>query len=260
MNQEIENLIEISHQVGQSPDLIQAGGGNTSVKSNNIMYIKASGTALKDMSTTKGYSEVSLENNEILNSERPSMEWLMHSYLPKYVIHSHSIYANVFNCMEGGGDFLLDFFSEYNPIYISYFTPGKKLAQGLKDGLNKNNNLIFLENHGLITSSSDMQESLDLNFKANNDLKKYLQTKINNFSPFSFIKTGKPDRCIFPDAAVFLKVENVSSSHEEVLAANEYIIKTIKELNETPRFLTDDQINELQNMESEQYRFKLTQN
>ena len=41
----IESLINISHQIGANISYIQGGGGNTSVKiNNNLMAIKSSGT------------------------------------------------------------------------------------------------------------------------------------------------------------------------------------------------------------------------
>jgi len=44
----LTQLLEISHGVGANPEYVQAGGGNTSVKSpdGRTMAIKASGTPL----------------------------------------------------------------------------------------------------------------------------------------------------------------------------------------------------------------------
>ena len=62
MNKALADLIKISNITGKDPSLVQGGGGNTSVKSadNKYMYIKASGTALKDMSARKGYRRLKL--------------------------------------------------------------------------------------------------------------------------------------------------------------------------------------------------------
>ncbi len=51
MDNALKELIRISNTVGKDPSLVQGGGGNTSVKTDDAqdMYIKASGTALKDM-------------------------------------------------------------------------------------------------------------------------------------------------------------------------------------------------------------------
>jgi len=56
----LTQLIAISHAVGANLDYVQAGGGNTSVKSQDgrTMAIKASGTALTAMSETAGWVEL----------------------------------------------------------------------------------------------------------------------------------------------------------------------------------------------------------
>lgn len=52
MDKVLADLIKISNTTGKDPALVLGGGGNTSVKTadGKYMYIKASGTALKDMS------------------------------------------------------------------------------------------------------------------------------------------------------------------------------------------------------------------
>ena len=55
----LTDLIRISNLVGKDPALVQGGGGNTSVKTadGKYMFIKASGTALKDMNATQGWRQ-----------------------------------------------------------------------------------------------------------------------------------------------------------------------------------------------------------
>jgi len=57
MDKSLLQLIKISNTVGKDPALTQGGGGNTSLKtdSGRSMYIKASGTSLKDMNEQKGW-------------------------------------------------------------------------------------------------------------------------------------------------------------------------------------------------------------
>jgi len=56
----LSQLIAISRAIGANRDYVQAGGGNTSVKSHDgaTMAIKASGTALTAMSETAGWVEL----------------------------------------------------------------------------------------------------------------------------------------------------------------------------------------------------------
>ncbi|MBA7617962.1 hypothetical protein ES703_25280 [subsurface metagenome] len=64
MDKILSQLIRISHTVGKDTLLIQGGGGNTSVKSadGKYMYIKASGTALKDMNEQNGWRRLRLDS------------------------------------------------------------------------------------------------------------------------------------------------------------------------------------------------------
>ena len=57
MNKSLAELIRISNVTGKDLALVQGGGGNTSVKTahGRYMYIKASGSALKDMTTKQGW-------------------------------------------------------------------------------------------------------------------------------------------------------------------------------------------------------------
>src|SRR4030042_3811480 len=63
MEKNLSELIKISRIVGKNSLLIQGGGGNTSVKADDgkYMYIKASGTTLKDMDKNRGWRRIRLE-------------------------------------------------------------------------------------------------------------------------------------------------------------------------------------------------------
>jgi len=63
MDKPLADLIRISNAVGKDKALVQGGGGNASVKTadGKYMYIKASGTALKDMNARQGWRRMRLE-------------------------------------------------------------------------------------------------------------------------------------------------------------------------------------------------------
>ena len=121
MDKALLELIKISNSVGTDSTLVQGGGGNTSVKTadGKYMYIKASGTALKDMNSKRGWQRMRLEpvlaiiqdtslanldvqkrETEVVNrlllacddkvtAARPSLEAHLHAFLDKCVIHLH---------------------------------------------------------------------------------------------------------------------------------------------------------------------------
>ena len=68
----LSGLIKISNAVGGDIALIQGGGGNTFVKTRDgkYMYIKASGTAIKDMSERSGWRRLRLREGIILAALR----------------------------------------------------------------------------------------------------------------------------------------------------------------------------------------------
>jgi len=124
MNKTLADLIKISNVTGKDTTLVQGGGGNTSVKTEDgkYMYIKASGTALKDMGKTRGWRRMRLEpvlsiigdkslaklepgkrepevvdrlllacDDKVKGGARPSVEAHLHAILDKYVIHLHPL-------------------------------------------------------------------------------------------------------------------------------------------------------------------------
>jgi ribulose-5-phosphate 4-epimerase/fuculose-1-phosphate aldolase len=189
----IEQLVFASHYIGSRLDLVQAGGGNTSVKYNEKLYVKASGTYLGDMSEKSGYSVLSLpelhrkiscfwdsgyedldkesiENmgKDILNISfidggMPSIETYIHAVFKKFTLHSHPLSVLLYTLLESDKDFE----EKFSDVYIcDYKTPGIELLIGLKDKLQQSHNesdvvAIILKNHGLIVSSDSMDKALD---------------------------------------------------------------------------------------------------
>jgi NAD(P)-dependent dehydrogenase (short-subunit alcohol dehydrogenase family)/rhamnose utilization protein RhaD (predicted bifunctional aldolase and dehydrogenase) len=196
----LAQLIEISHAVGAHPGYVQAGGGNTSVKSpdGRTMVIKASGTALTAMSESDGWVELDvaavlsiLNRTDLATAEvnerearvvqhlasavvggrgRPSVESALHAMLGRVVIHTHPVAANALNCGPGAkalGEITPR--GELPPLWIPYTDPGWCLATAIKSALDAYHKrhgclpaVIFMENHGLLISASDARECLAL--------------------------------------------------------------------------------------------------
>jgi NAD(P)-dependent dehydrogenase (short-subunit alcohol dehydrogenase family)/rhamnose utilization protein RhaD (predicted bifunctional aldolase and dehydrogenase) len=202
-NESLQELIVISREVGANPDYVQAGGGNTSVKSQDgqRMAIKASGTPLTAMSESAGWVELDtaavlsifdrkdlaqLETNareaRVLQhlesavrggSGRPSVESALHALLGRVVIHTHPVAANALNCGPGlkalkeitPGD-------ELPPLWVPYTDPGWRLANTIKaaaEAYEKAHHhppdVIFMENHGLLVAARDAQACLALHYE-----------------------------------------------------------------------------------------------
>ena len=110
---DLEKLRTLSARVGADPLLVQAAGGNTSLKQDGIMWIKASGTWLKDAATRDIFVPLdhaaimaALARNDPacesctsfvrtdLNATglRPSIETTVHALMPqRVVVHVHCV-------------------------------------------------------------------------------------------------------------------------------------------------------------------------
>ena len=194
---ELSDFVQISRYAGERFDLVQAGGGNSSVKlDNDEMLIKASGFLLSEVTKDRGFSTVdtkkvaniltnkaiksetnsrkresiaaNLINEAILDKKnRPSIETLLHSFLYKYTLHTHPVSVNMVVIQKQWKKILLSIFKNYDIALINYKTPGIELALELFNSLEsfeKIPNIIFLQNHGLIVTSetkNDIQKITD---------------------------------------------------------------------------------------------------
>ncbi|HHW47294.1 MAG TPA: class II aldolase [Clostridiaceae bacterium] len=212
---ELKNLVKISQAVGNSPDIVQGGGGNTSVKlDGKLMAVKASGYRLNQIAENEGYVVVNYNDikkyfdNVDLNSGmdyekdsteflkksvvkieglkelRPSVEAGFHSILKKYVIHTHAVYANILCCAAGGEEIAGKALSGsgITYIWIPYINPGFSLTLKIKEEIRKCiekqgklPEVILMANHGLIVNSDDCDECIRLHEKVNSMIKEYLK-------------------------------------------------------------------------------------
>ncbi len=157
----------MSHIAGSRVDWIQAGGGNTSIKlDDRQMAVKSSGVHLSDVSETTGYSlidypalahgmrsgaPVDLESATMTPDRRPSIETFMHAILGKVVLHTHPTAVIALASRSDWRDILRQVVPE--AILIPYITPG--LALGMAILPHAHEQVIILENHGLIVSGND---------------------------------------------------------------------------------------------------------
>ncbi|MGA2915996.1 MAG: class II aldolase/adducin family protein [Sedimentisphaerales bacterium] len=217
MNKSLAELIYISRKVGKDHCLTQGSSGNTSVKTQNgkFMFVKTSGTALKDMNTKRGWCKVSLQKvrkigdkkiaklspkkREIEIAERliaacedkknqPSIESNLHAFLDKYVIHLHPIMVCAFLITKNGKAELKKLFARERPapLWVPYANPGyalaKKIAKltiGYRKKYRRLPQILFLEKHGLFVSAASAKEALKLVGK----VIKRCETKIKDSSP-----------------------------------------------------------------------------
>ena len=210
----LKNLVYISQAVGNPVEFTQGGGGNTSAKlSDELMAVKASGFKLKQISPKEGYVVVnykgikgffdSVDLNEDRDYEkestefvkasivetdglkklRPSVEAGFHSFLKKYVIHTHSVYANMICCTFNGAETVRKIFQDsgFGTAWIPYINPGfclsLRIAEAVKKAAGQSGKYpeaIFMENHGLIVTADDPKRCVELHAEVNRRIRGYL--------------------------------------------------------------------------------------
>lgn len=208
MTKELGELAYISTKIGEKPEYVQGGGGNTSVKIDEyVMAVKASGYKLSDVTITDAvafvnYTEIkrffrqaeaSTETafNDFIRSVkiekegykdlRPSIEAGFHALLRKYVIHTHSVYSNILNCCKQQRELVKEIFRGYNNILIvDYASPGLELTISIYSTLEEfytaNNyypEIIFLKNHGIIVNADTSEKALALHEEVTNTIREY---------------------------------------------------------------------------------------
>lgn len=200
MHPGFNELIALAQTIGTRPDYTQGGGGNVSIKDGTAMLVKASGLRLSELADTSHFVsidhkavrdwhhavEVSTPLPELIiagdfaikgstlesSGGRPSIETGFHALLGETVLHTHSVYANILMCATEGEEIMRALFPD--AVFIPYNTPGIALTLAIKAaGATEGNDVIFLENHGLIIVAPTPQQALHKHEEVNDKLRLY---------------------------------------------------------------------------------------
>lgn len=169
---EVASLRDLSARVGSDPLLVQASNGNTSIKLDGILWIKASGKCLAQ--ATQEEMLVPLELAAVKESIRtgaetvsryarkdelrPSIETAMHALLRhRVVIHVHSINAIAWAIRLDGPDQLKERLAGLHWRWIPYAASGIPLAREIEKAVADapETDVLMLGNHGLVVCGKD---------------------------------------------------------------------------------------------------------
>lgn len=193
VRQMLDALVAISRRYGADPSFVLAGGGNTSAKMGERLWVKGSGAALANI-TAEGFVEMDRPALEaLLNSDfgpdrnvreekfkqavmaarvepekgqRPSVEAVLHHLMPgRFVVHSHATVANMFTCCTAGEALVREVCGD-EVLWIEDVDPGLILAQALRDGLKAyaaktgraRPRAVLMQNHGLVIAGETPEE------------------------------------------------------------------------------------------------------
>jgi rhamnose utilization protein RhaD (predicted bifunctional aldolase and dehydrogenase)/NAD(P)-dependent dehydrogenase (short-subunit alcohol dehydrogenase family) len=195
MNKHLADLIEISRYYGQNKDFVIAGGGNTSYKSTNNIWVKASGTFLANITLeefahldrnllkeiyTKQYSEDSTTREAEVKADlfkaccegstkRPSVETSLHELINyAFVVHTHPTLVNAITCSNKAEETIKTLFGN-SAMFIPYCDPGYMLFKKIHEYLllwrlqhQADPKMIFLQNHGIFVAADSIHEIRDV--------------------------------------------------------------------------------------------------
>ena len=234
MKQKLDLLFRLSSYFGRNFIYTQGGGGNVSFKNQEFMWIKPSGTRLKEIKSEKLLTKLDLNllhttwntlkrkrvcgfninsilketslnlNNSVIPTgqyDTPSVETFMHLLLGNFVVHSHFL-PGIFLTSASISDKLLASLKQSDPTFkfkkLSYHTPGIPLATAMEsiiDESDQKKGIFLLKNHGIVMSSESDTVIYD-NIK---QLEKLFTdvTGLSSSPSFSFNITYLPEKQLY---------------------------------------------------------------
>jgi rhamnose utilization protein RhaD (predicted bifunctional aldolase and dehydrogenase)/NAD(P)-dependent dehydrogenase (short-subunit alcohol dehydrogenase family) len=192
MKPEIKELIDISKFYGGDKDYVIAGGGNTSFKDAETIWIKASGQPLAELNedglvalnreklhviSSAVYSDDAVIREDQVKEDlfrsildtgknlRPSVETSLHEIINyKFIVHLHPTLINGILCSRNARNLTHKLFGDA-VLFVPYTDPGytlfKKLESEIKSYREKFSHdpqIIFLENHGSFAGADSTEE------------------------------------------------------------------------------------------------------
>jgi rhamnose utilization protein RhaD (predicted bifunctional aldolase and dehydrogenase) len=175
---EIEDLLEVSARLGADPLLVQAATGNTSLKRDGVLWIKASGKWLAhadheeilipvELAGTRSRIERNIDpagQSAVVNGKTlgTSVETAMHAVLPyRVVLHVHSVNAIAWAVRRDGHSELAARLAGFHWQWIPYVPSGLALARAVQEAVARapQTDVLVLANHGLVICGDSCAEA-----------------------------------------------------------------------------------------------------
>jgi len=186
----LETIAGLSHLYGSDPDFVLAGGGNTSYKDDEFLYVKPSGVALASIRPEdfvkmeratirqcfgwENFTDAAVREERVKRlmayavvppcEGRPSVEAPLHELIPcKFVVHLHPTLVNAMTCGKEGKAIAARLFPD--ALWVDYVDPGFTLAKVVYDECRTFAGkrgffpkVIFLQNHGVFAGADSAEE------------------------------------------------------------------------------------------------------
>jgi len=174
---ELQSLRELTQRVGSNPLLAQASTGNTSIKLDGVLWIKASGRWMADARQNEILIPLDLADvhqclqRELDPAERfpgASLETAMHAMLPHaVVVHVHCVNTIAWAVRSDASAQLQQRLDGLRWRWVPYVESGLPLARAVRDAFasgdaDMDTNIFVLGNHGLVIGAEDCRAAEQL--------------------------------------------------------------------------------------------------
>ena len=183
-----------SRLLGRVPRLVMHGGGNTSVKTRlpdlfgediDVLCVKGSGRdlaviepdghpAVRRQPLDRLRKLAALSDEDMVNAQRqnlldtnapnPSVETLLHAYLPhKFIDHTHSVTSTAIACLPDAEAVCASIFGG-RVGFVPYIMPGFQLAKTAADVFERDPSVqgLLLAKHGIFTMAETARDAYQL--------------------------------------------------------------------------------------------------
>jgi rhamnose utilization protein RhaD (predicted bifunctional aldolase and dehydrogenase) len=181
MSDLLKTITDLSHEFG-TPDFVKGGGGNTSAKTPDTLWIKPSGATLAGMTPEKFVEMDRKKLAQLYNvdvpvdslarealvkdmmmaavksgqSDRPSVEAPLHDILAgNFIVHTHATLVNGMTCAKNAAAVCAHLFPD--ALWVPYIDPGFTLCMDVRRRV-RGQRLIILENHGIFVAGDTANE------------------------------------------------------------------------------------------------------
>ncbi len=189
---DLETIVQLSHEFG-TDDYVKGGGGNTSVKDEETLWVKPSGITLGELTEETFVQMNRAKINELYDVEtpsvasereelvkdmmaeavgsgagRPSVEAPLHNVFDaKFVVHTHPCAVNGLTCAKGGEAACKRLFPD--ALWVEYIDPGYTLCMEVRERIEQYKaihgdepSLLILQNHGIFIAADSADKIREL--------------------------------------------------------------------------------------------------
>jgi rhamnose utilization protein RhaD (predicted bifunctional aldolase and dehydrogenase) len=185
---DLTTIVALSHEFG-TPLYVKGGGGNTSVKNADTLWVKPSGTTLAGLTEKNFVSMNRAKINELYTvatprepaareelvknlmaaaventAGRPSVEAPLHNvFEATYVVHTHPALVNGLTCAKQGATACAKLFPD--ALWVEYIDPGYTLCMAVRERIRqyqaqhgRQPAILILKNHGVFIAANTADE------------------------------------------------------------------------------------------------------